>query len=97
MIIPIGNTVLITTKKENENITLVDGIYIPTEKNNLKTIHYIGNIASYGTLVTDETKNILPIGTKVLFDWKKKSGTKLQIDNKLLYIKDVNDILGVIE
>lgn len=97
MLKPIGNTLLIITKRNTGAPELVNGLYIPTDSDTIKSIHYIGTIKEYGTLVNDETKKMLPIGTKVIFDWKAKTGIKLELCRQLVYIKDVNDILAIME
>ena len=97
MLKPIGNTILITTERNTGTPELINGLYIPADSDSIKSIHYIGTIKEYGTLVDDETKKMLPIGTKVIFDWKAKTGTKLELCRQLVYIKDVNDILAIVE
>jgi hypothetical protein len=97
MLKPIGNTLLIITERNTGTPELINGLYIPTDSDSIKSIHYTGTIKEHGTLVDDETKKILPIGTKVIFDWKSKTGTKLELCRQLVYIKDVNDILAIME
>ena len=65
---PIGNKYLIKveTPPSEENI---GGILVPSGKSS-EEVHYRGVIVAHGTYMTE--KELIPVDTKVVFDWKDK-------------------------
>ena len=59
----------------------------------------MGKIVNYGSgFSEEEKKDLIPIGTKVLMDYNKNvKRTKLIIENKIYYIYNPENILGIIE
>jgi co-chaperonin GroES (HSP10) len=94
---PIGKTYLIKADVKKD-IELVNGIFIPNDFDAIEDIYYQGYIVAYGTGYTEEEiKNLVPIDTKVLFNYRGKRGMKLVFGSSTYYVKDEADILGVVE
>lgn len=95
----IGRTYLIKCEVKS-GIELINGLYIPTnhDVDGISDIFYQGTVISHGTGFTDEEiKNLVPIGTKVIFEYKEKRGTKLIFGKNVYYIKYEDQLLGIVE
>lgn len=91
---PIGNKYLIKVEKAPAE-EKVDGIIIPSTRS-IEDIHYRGTVVEHGTYMTE--KELVPINSKVLFNWRDKdSKTKLSVDGELYYICDPKAILAIEE
>ena len=89
---PIGKTYLIEVQKKNDIEQLDSGIYVPSD------IYYEGKVIGYGTSWTDEEiKDLVPIGKTVIFDYKNKKGTKIQLVNRIMYIHEKEQVLAIKE
>ena len=94
---PIGKTYLIEVERKTGVEQLENGLYIPTESS-IKDIYYEGKIIAYGTSWTDEEiKDLVPIGTTVIFDYKNKKGTKIQLVNRIMYIHEKEQVIAIKE
>jgi co-chaperonin GroES (HSP10) len=93
---PIGNTYLIKCE-EIESIENEGGIYVINDVNKVKDSFWKGVIVEYGTTVDPNDKELLPIGTKVIFDMSKKADAKLVLHGSVYYVRKVEEIIGVIE
>lgn len=96
---PIGKTYLIKCETRSD-VELINGIYIPTnyDVDGISDVFYEGIVISHGTRYTEEEiKDLVPIGTKVVFEWKEKRGTKLIFGKNVYYIKYEDQVLGIIE
>lgn len=96
---PIGKTYLIKCEKRS-SIELINGLYIPTnfDIDGISDVFYEGVVIEHGTGYTeDEIKKLVPIGTKVIFEWAEKRGTKLIFGKNVYYIKYEDQVLGIIE
>ena len=95
--IPIGRTYLIECDPP-ESITNEGGIFVVNEVDKMKDGFWKGKVKAYGTLFTEEEKkNLVPIGSEVIMDVKKKADIKIVIKNKVFYVRKEDEILGVIE
>ena len=66
----IGKTYLIKIEEQKEE--QIGGIYIP-QTASYESVYFTGIIADYGIGFTEEEKvELLPIGTKVLLDYRKE-------------------------
>lgn len=94
----IGKTYLINIEISHKEET-AGNIILPQTGLTRETIHYIGRIFDYGIGFTEEEKKtLIPIGTKVLMNYKKDvNRIKLIIEDKIYYIYNPEDILGIIE
>ena len=94
---PVGKTYLIKIKKHDEKDDIIDGIYIP-DNSSINDIYYEGVVEAYGAGWTKkEIKNLVPIGKKVIFEYKKKSGTKVVFGETIYLIHEADDILAIKE
>ena len=94
---PIGKTYLIEVQRKNDIEQLDSGLYIPND-NSFKDIYYEGKVIAYGTSWTDgEIKDLVPIGKTVIFDYKSKKGTKIQLSNRLMYIHEKEQVVAIKE
>ena len=94
---PIGKTCLVECELPN-NVEKEGLIYVVNDNDKLATGFWKGIIKEYGTLVTeDDLKDLPPIGTKVVMDITKKAAIKLVLCGKILYVRNVDEIIGVIE
>jgi co-chaperonin GroES (HSP10) len=96
---PIGKTYLIKCEIRS-NVELINGLYIPTnhDVDGISDVFYQGKIIAHGTgFSDDEIKNLVPVGTEVVFEYKEKRGTKLIFGKNVYYIKYEDQILGIIE
>lgn len=94
----VGKTYLIEAEKPKEEI-IDGGIILPQTGLTRQIIYYIGKIVNYGSgFSEEEKKDLIPIGTKVLMDYNKNvKRTKLIIEDKIYYIYNPENILGIIE
>lgn len=94
----VGKTYLI--KIEPQKGEYVGSIYLPQIASARQTIFYIGRIHDYGLGFTeDELKTLLPIGTKVILNWKADDPIgkiRLQFGEDIFYIYKPEHILAVI-
>lgn len=91
---PIGNKYLVKveTPPPEEN---VGGILVPSGRSE-EEVHYRGTIAAHGTYMTE--KELIPVDTKVVFDWKDKdSKMKIILNGQIFYICDPKAILALDE
>lgn len=91
---PIGNKYLVKveTPPPEEN---VGGILVPSGRSE-EEVHYRGTIVAHGTYMTE--KELIPVDTKVVFDWKDKdSKMKIILDGQIFYICDPKAILALDE
>ena len=94
---PIGKTYLIEVQKKNDIEQLDSGIYVPND-NSFSDIYYEGKVIGYGTSWTDEEiKDLVPIGKTVIFDYKNKKGTKIQLVNRIMYIHEKEQVIAIKE
>ena len=96
---PIGKTYLIKCEHKSE-IKMENGIYVPInfDVDEIEDIFYKGKVIAHGTGFSDEEiKELVPIGKTVVFEYKEKRGTKMTIGKTTYYIKDEDQILGIIE
>ena len=92
---PIGKTYLI--RCESERITKEGDIYVVNNVDTLTDIFWKGVVAGYGTLVDEKKDDVVPIGTKVVVDVTKKGREKIIIKNVKYVVRDIEDVIGVIE
>ena len=91
---PIGNKYLVKveTPPPEEN---VGGILVPSGRSE-EEVHYRGTIVAHGTYMTE--KELIPVDTKVVFDWKdKNSKMKIILNGPIFYICDPKAILALDE
>lgn len=91
---PIGNKYLVKveTPPPEEN---VGGILVPSGRSE-EEVHYRGTIVAHGTYMTE--KELIPVDTKVVFDWKDKdSKMKIILNGQIFYICDPKAILALDE
>lgn len=96
---PIGKTYLIKCEHQSE-IKMENGIFVPVnfDVNEIDDIFYQGEVVAYGTDFTDdEIKDLISIGKTVIFDYKGKNGIKMTFGKTTYYVKDKDQILGVVE
>lgn len=95
----LGKTYLI--KVEPQQPEYVGKIYLPQMVSAKETIFYIGRIHDYGLGFTEEEINdLLPIGTKVILNWKAKDPIgkiRLEFGEDIFYIYKPEHILATIE
>lgn len=95
----IGKTYLIEVIPQKEEI--INGIYIPQTASSRQSVFYIGKIIDYGLGFTEEEKQeLLPIGTKVIMDYRKSvSANKIRLNfgPNTYYIYEPENILAIIE
>lgn len=95
----LGKTYLIKIEPQKEET--IGGIFIPQTVSSRDTVYYIGRIADYGVGFTDEEKvELLPIGTKVILDYRKsvsENKIRLQMGKDLYYVYQPENILAIIE
>lgn len=95
---PIGKTYLIKCSAK-PSVEMNNGIYVPTnfDVDEVNDIFYFGEIVSYGNgFSKDEIEKLLPLGTKVFFEFKDKRGIKIVLGKNSYYIKEEDQILGYI-
>lgn len=96
---PIGKTYLIKIEPQQEE--KVGDIFIPQTAALYESIPFIGIIADYGLGFTEDEKcELLPIGTKVLLDYRKEvaqNKIRLQLDKDLFYVYEPENILAILE
>lgn len=94
----IGKTYLIKINEQKEE--QIDGIYIP-QTASYESVYFTGIIADYGIGFTEEEKaELLPIGTKVLLDYRKEvsqNKIRLHLDDEIFYVYEPENILAIIE
>ena len=91
---PIGNKYLIKVEIPPSEED-VGGILVLAGKA-AEEAHYRGTIVAHGTYMTE--KELLPIDTKVIFDWKdKESKMKIVLNGQIYYITDPKAILALDE
>ena len=91
---PIGNKYLVKveTPPPEEN---VGGILVPSGRSE-EEVHYRGTIVAHGTYMIE--KELIPVDTKVVFDWKDKdSKMKIILNGQIFYICDPKAILALDE
>ena len=91
---PIGKKYLVKveTPPPEEN---VGGILVPSGRSE-EEVHYRGTIVAHGTYMTE--KELIPVDTKVVFDWKDKdSKMKIILNGQIFYICDPKAILALDE
>ena len=98
---PFGKTCLISCESE-ENISKEGEIFVVNNIDKVKDGNWKGIIKEYGTLVTEDDLRDLPkIGECVVMSYGKensdKGGTKLVIGGKVYYIRNIEEILGVLD
>lgn len=94
---PTGKTYLVKIKKHDSKDDIINGIYIP-DTSSIHDIFYEGTIVGYGAAWSkDEEKDLIPIGTNIIFEYKKKCGTKIIFGDDVYYIHDPKDILAIKE
>lgn len=94
---PIGKTYLIKIKKHDPKKDMINGIYIP-DTSCVHDLYYEGTVEAYGSNWSKkELKNLIPIGKTVIFEYKKKCGTKIIIGENIYYIHNADDILAIKE
>jgi hypothetical protein len=94
---PIGKTYLIKCDFDS-GIRKQDGIYVIDNVNVNDDVFWKGYITAYGNGFTDEeTKDLLPIGTKVVMEYGKKAKMKIVIGKSVFYVRDVDEVIGVVE
>lgn len=95
----IGKTYLIEVEKPRDEF--VDGIFLPQTSSINDLVLYIGTIVEYGTgFSEEEKKELLPIGTRVLMDYRKevaKDKIRLIFGETTYYVFTPENLLGVIE
>ena len=92
-------TYLIKCEHKSE-IKMENGIYVPInfDVDEIEDIFYKGEVIAHGTGFSDEEiKELVQIGKTVVFEYKEKRRTKMTIGKTTYYIKDEDQILGVIE
>ena len=94
----IGKTYLIKIEEQKEE--QIGGIYIP-QNASYESVYFIGVIADYGIGFTeDEISELLPIGTKVLLDYRKEvsqNKIRLHLDDNIFYVYEPENILAILE
>lgn len=98
---PFGKTCLIQCEIKND-ISKEGEIYIINSTDRVKDGFWKGKVIAYGTLVRDEDKKDLPeIGSNIIMSYGKttpdKGGTKLILRQNVYYVRNISEILGVIE
>lgn len=94
---PTGRTYLIKCDYD-DGIKKQGDIYVINNINKNDDVFWKGYIVAYGTSFTEEeTKDLLPIGTKVVMDYKKNAKMKVIIGGSVCYVRDVDEIIGVVE
>ena len=95
----IGKTYLIKIEPQKEEV--VNGIFIPQTASSRDTVYYIGRIIDYGSGFTEEEKTeLLPIGTKVILDYRKsvsENKIRLNFGEEIFYVYEPENILAIIE
>jgi hypothetical protein len=98
----VGKTYLI--KIEPQHDEYIGNILLPETAAARNTIFYIGRIHNYGIGFTDEEiKDLIPIGTKVIMNWKKPENSdslgkiRLIFGEEMFYIYEPEQILAIIE
>lgn len=95
----IGKTYLVTV--ENPKNEYIGNIYIPETSALRDIVPYIGRIYEYGAALTEEEKKkLLPIGTKIIMDYRKKSAEnkiRLVMGENTYYVIDIKNVIAVIE
>ena len=95
----IGKTYLI--KIEDTKEETVGGIFIPELASRQTVIPYIGRIHDYGLGFTaEEIKDLIPIGTKVIMDYRKDHADgkiRLIFGKEQFYVYKPENILAIIE
>ena len=96
-----GKTCLIKCNTEN-SMEKQDGIFVMNSIDPVNDIFWKGEIINYGTLVDEkDLEDLPPVGTKVVVSYGKESsdkgGTKLVFGKSVYYIRDIKEILGVLE
>lgn len=91
---PIGNKYLV--KVSPQPVEEKVGDIIMPQGNFAEMAHYKGTIVAHGTYMTE--KEIIPINTKIIFDWKdKEAKTKIGMNGELYYICEPKAILALDE
>jgi co-chaperonin GroES (HSP10) len=98
---PFGKTYLVKCEKP-DYVTNEGGIFVVNESQGVHDVFWKGIIIEYGLGWTEEEKrDLVPIGSTIIMSYGKNSGdqggTKLVIENEHYYIRDANEILGIIE
>ena len=94
---PIGKTYLIKAEYDS-GITKQGDIYVVNDVNKNDDVFWKGIIIAYGTgFSKEEEKDLLPIGTKVVMEYGKKAQMKVVISGTVCYVRDVDEVIGVIE
>ncbi len=94
---PTGKTYLIKCQVEDA-VTKQGDIFVLNNTNIYDDGFWKGEIIGYGTCFTeDEIKDLLPIGTKVVMEYNKKAKMKVIIKKNIYYVRDVDEIIGVLE
>jgi co-chaperonin GroES (HSP10) len=92
---PIGKTYLIKCKAES--ITNEGGIYVVNSVDEIQDSFWKGVVVGYGTKVDESKDDVVPIGTTVIMDTSKKSAAKMILKKTQYIVRDIDDIVGVIE
>jgi co-chaperonin GroES (HSP10) len=94
----VGKTYLIQVEMPTEEI-VEGGIILPQTTSNDQLIHYIGTVIDYGLGFTEEEKkDLVPIGTRVIVDWKTKDAIgkiKLKLGQNTYYIYDPKYVIAM--
>ena len=94
---PTGKTYLVKCDYD-DGVQEQGGIFVVNSVDKRSDAFWRGRIIAYGTSFTDEeTEGLLPIGTKVIMDYGRKAKAKVIIGGSVCYIRDIDDIDGVIE
>lgn len=95
---PIGKTVLVKCDPP-EDIAKEKNIYIVNLENDpIHSGFWKGVLIAYGTTVTEKDLIDMPkIGETVVMDISKKSILKAILGKKAYYVRNLEDIVGVIE
>lgn len=97
----LGKTCLVKCKFEDD-ITNEGGIFVLNSTDRIQDGFWKAEVVGYGTLVTEKEKvDLPPIGSLIVMSHGKetsdKGGTKLVLGKSVYFIRNIEEILGVIE
>jgi co-chaperonin GroES (HSP10) len=96
---PVGKTYLIKAEIPQEE--KVGDIFIPQTAASYESVYFIGTVVDYGTgFTSDEKSELLPIGTRVLLDYRKEvsqNKIRLHLDQEIFYVYEPEHILAILE
>lgn len=94
---PTGKTYLIKAEYD-EGVQKQGDIFVVNNVSKNDDVFWKGVIIAYGTSFNEEDqKDLLPIGTKVVMDYKKKAKMKIVLGQSVCYVRDVDEVIGVVE